>query len=260
MTLSPEIARETFDAVLFDLDGVLTATAKLHAIAWKQTFDEHLRHRAEARKETFVPFDLGKDYLQYVDGKPRYDGVRSFLASRGIELPYGTPNDPPTIETVCGIGNKKNELVNQLMATQGVEAYPGSVKAVNYLRDHGFETAVVSSSNNCAAVLKSAGIESLFSVFVDGHTATKMNLAGKPEPDTFLEAARQLGVDAKRCIVVEDAVAGVEAGKRGGFGLVIGVARTGNADALREHGADLVVQDLSELLPRGAERGYADVA
>ena len=259
MVLSLDITREKFDAVLFDLDGVLTSTAKLHAIAWKQTFDSYLKDRADKQKETFVPFEIGKDYLQYVDGKPRYDGVRSFLASRGIELAYGTPNDPPTLETVCGIGNKKNDLVNHIMATQGVEAYPGSVKALNHLREHGFKTAVVSSSNNCEAVLKAAGIESYFNAYVDGRTATALNLAGKPAPDTFLEAARQLGTETQRSIVVEDAVAGVEAGKRGGFGLVIGVARSGNADALKEHGADLVVNDLSELLPRVVGR-RSDVA
>ncbi|WP_035356739.1 HAD family hydrolase [Edaphobacter aggregans] len=245
----PEITRENFDAVLFDLDGVLTATAKLHAVAWKQTFDEYLKHRAETRKETFVPFDIGEDYRQYIDGKPRFDGVQSFLASRGIELPYGKPNDPPTAETICGIGNKKNELVNEIMEREGVEAYPGSVRAVNYLKERGFKTAVVSSSNNCAAVLKAARIESLFDVRVDGRTAADLHLAGKPEPDTFLEADRQLGVEARRSIVVEDALAGVQAGKRGGFGLVIGVARTGNADALKKQGADLVVGDLAELLP-----------
>jgi beta-phosphoglucomutase family hydrolase len=249
MTSYPEITREKFDAVLLDLDGVLTATAKLHAAAWKQTFDEYLRYRAETRKETFVPFDIGEDYRQYIDGKPRFDGVKSFLTSRGIDLPYGDPSDPPTAETICGIGNKKNELVNEIMAREGVEAYPGSVRAVTYWKDRGYKTAVVSSSNNCEAVLKAARIESLFEVRVDGLTATALHLAGKPEPDTFLEAARQLGVEAKRSIVVEDALAGVQAGKRGGFGLVIGVARTGNAAPLKEHGADVVVGDLAELLP-----------
>jgi beta-phosphoglucomutase family hydrolase len=246
------ITRENFDAVLFDLDGVLTATAKLHAAAWKQTFDHFLKQRAETHKEAFAPFDIGEDYRQYIDGKPRFDGVQSFLASRGIDLPYGSPTDPPTAETICGVGNKKNQLVNEIMVREGVEAYPGSVKAVDYLKDHGYKTAVVSSSTNCAAVLKAARIESRFDVRVDGQTATDLTLAGKPEPDMFLAAAQQLGVQAKRCIVVEDAIAGVQAGKRGGFGLVIGIARAGNADALKNQGADLVIGDLEELLLRAS--------
>jgi beta-phosphoglucomutase family hydrolase len=250
MASFPEITRENFDAALFDLDGVLTSTAKLHAAAWKQTFDMFLKAYAEARKESFVPFDIGKDYRLYVDGKARFDGVQSFLISRGIDLPYGAPTDPPTAETVCGVGNQKNELVNQIMVREGVEAYPGSVKAVNLLRERGIKTAVVSSSNNCAAVLRAAKIDSLFEIRVDGQTASDLTLSGKPEPDMFLEAARRLGVEPGRSIVVEDAIAGVQAGKRGGFGLVIGIARAGNVDELKKQGADLVVEDLEELLPR----------
>jgi beta-phosphoglucomutase family hydrolase len=249
MTSLPEITRENFDAVLFDLDGVLTATAKLHAAAWKKTFDEFLRRRTEAHKEMLVPFDMGNDYRLYVDGKPRFDGVQSFLLSRGIVVPYGAPTDPSTASTVCGLGNQKNEVVNEMMARYGVEAYPGSVKAVVFLKDQGYKTGVVSSSENCAAVLKAAAMESFFDVRVDGQTAIALTLAGKPEPDMFLAAARQLGVNAKRSIVVEDAIAGVQAGKRGGFGLVIGIARTGNADALQKEGASLVVADLEELFP-----------
>jgi beta-phosphoglucomutase family hydrolase len=249
MTSFPEITREHFDAVLFDLDGVLTATAKLHAAAWKQMFDQFLKRRAEAQGRVFVPFDIGRDYRHYVDGKPRFDGVQSFLASRGLDLPYGAPTDPPLAETVCGLGNQKSELVNQVMARDGVEAYPGSVKAVEFLQKHGYKTAVVSSSENCAAVLKAARIESLFEVRVDGRTAADLGLRGKPEPDMFLAAARQLRVEPKRAIVVEDAIAGVQAGKKGGFGLVIGIARAGDADALKEQGADIVVGDLEELFP-----------
>jgi beta-phosphoglucomutase family hydrolase len=252
MASLPEINGENFDAVLFDMDGVLTATAKLHAAAWKQMFDAFLKQRAETRKETFVPFDIGKDYREYIDGKPRFDGVESFIASRGIELPYGGPTDPPHAETICGLGNKKNELVNEIMEREGVEAYPGSVKALSYLRDRGYKTAVVSSSTNCADVLKAARIESLIDVRIDGEIATDLNLAGKPEPDMFLAAAKQLGVEASRAIVVEDALAGVQAGKRGGFGLVIGIARGANSDALKKQGADLVVGDLEELIPRRA--------
>jgi beta-phosphoglucomutase family hydrolase len=248
MTSYPKITRENFDAVLFDLDGVLTSTAKLHAAAWKQTFDTFLKGYAEKRKESFIPFDIGEDYRLYVDGKPRFDGVQSFLTSRGIDLRYGAPTDLPTAETVCGVGNQKNELVNQIMAREGVEAYPGSVRAVNLLKDRGIKTGVVSSSNNCAAVLRVAKIESLFDIRVDGETASELALAGKPEPDMFLEAARQLGVEPRRSIVVEDAIAGVQAGKKGGFGLVIGIARAGNIDELRKQGADLVVEDLEQLL------------
>lgn len=246
----PDITRENFDAVLFDLDGVLTATATLHAAAWKQMFDQFLKRRAEAEGRVFVPFDIGKDYRQYLDGKTRFDGVQSFLASRGLNLPYGTPTDPATAETVCGLGTQKSELVNDVMARDGVEAYPGSVKAVEFLREQGYKTAVASSSENCAAILKAARIESLFEVRVDGRTAADLGLRGKPEPDMFLAAARQLQVDAKRAIVVEDAIAGVQAGKKGGFGLVIGIARgAGDADALKRQGADIVVGDLAELFP-----------
>jgi beta-phosphoglucomutase family hydrolase len=248
MALSLEIARKNFDAVLFDLDGVLTATAKLHAAAWKQTFDAFLRGRT-AMGKTFIPFDIENDYRKYIDGKPRFDGVRSFLVSRKIDLPFGDPTDPSTTDTICGLGNQKNDLVNEIMTREGVVPYPGSVKAVNYLKEQGYKTAVVSSSENCAAVLKAASISSLFDVRVDGKTATDLALPGKPAPDMFLEAAKLLGVEASRSIVVEDAIAGVQAGKRGNFGLVIGIARTGNADALKNEGASLVVTDLEELFP-----------
>ena len=239
MITFPEISRERFDAVLFDLDGVLTATATVHAAAWKQMFDMFLQRWAEAHGRDFIPFDSGEDYRRYVDGKPRFDGVRSFLVSRGIDLPDGAPTDPLTAETVCGLGNHKNALVNEIMAREGVEAYPGSVRAVDFLRQRGYKTAVVSSSENFAAVLAAAG-----------QTASDLGLRGKPEPDMFLAAARQLGVEPRRAIVVEDAIAGVRAGKKGGFGLVIGVARNGNHDELRREGANLVVADLEELLPR----------
>ena len=249
MITFPEIPRERFDAVLFDLDGVLTATATVHAAAWKQMFDMFLQRWAEAHGRDFIPFDSGEDYRRYVDGKPRFDGVRSFLVSRGIDLPDGAPTDPLTAETVCGLGNHKNALVNEIMAREGVEAYPGSVRAVDFLRQQGYKTAVVSSSENCAAVLAAAGIESRFDVRVTVRPLGS-RLRGKPEPDMFLAAARQLAVEPRRAIVIEDAIAGVRAGKKGGFGLVIGVARNGNHDELRSEGASLVVADLEELLPR----------
>ena len=248
------VTPEKFDAVLFDLDGVLTDTAKVHASCWKRMFDDFLRRRAAERREAFQPFNIETDYKQYVDGKLRYEGVRSFLESRGIHLPYGDSNAPANSETICGLGNRKNELVNEVLASDGVEVYDKSVVWVRQLHSVGIKTAVVSASRNCQTVLKAAGIEDLFDVRVDGEVAAKLALPGKPSPETFLTAARQLGVDPKRAVVVEDAIAGVQAGRAGGFGLVIGVARKGDAAALKEHGADIVVADLGELLDSVAIR------
>ena len=246
--IATELTRERFDAVLFDLDGVLTDTARTHAKAWKETFDEYLEARAAPTGEPFQPFDIGSDYLRYVDGKPRYDGVRDFLDSRGIELPEGAPDDPPGRETVCGLGNRKNEMVNATIASDGVEAYPSSVALVRQLREAGIRNAVVTSSTNCQTVLRGAKIEDLFETRVDGNDVRELGLAGKPAPDAFLEAARRLGVDPKRAVVVEDAIVGVQAGRAGGFGLVLGVARKDNAAELSENGADVVVKDLQEVL------------
>jgi beta-phosphoglucomutase family hydrolase len=235
------------EACLFDLDGVLTKTATVHAKAWKEMFDDYLRERAKRTGDTFAPF-TDDDYADYVDGKPRYDGVRSFLASRGIELPDGTPDDEPGTETIDGLGNRKNDLVLALIEHDGVDAYEGSVRYVRAARDAGLRRAVVSSSSNCRDVLEAAGILDLFEEIVDGIVATREGLKGKPAPDTFLAGARRLGVDAARAAVFEDAVAGVEAGRAGGFGYVVGVDRVGHADALKAHGASVVVRDLSELL------------
>jgi len=242
------LTRERFDAILFDLDGVLTDTARIHAACWKRMFDAFLETRAEAGDDAFRPFDIETDYPPYVDGKPRFDGVRDFLASRGIELPEGAPDDPPACETVCGLGNRKNEMVNRAIAELGVDAYPGSVAVLRKIREEGVETAVVSSSSNCAAVLEAAKIADLFDAKVDGVDIVEQGLAGKPAPDSFLEGARRLGASPERCAVVEDAISGVRAGRAGGFGLVIGVARKGDAQTLSENGADLVVADLAELL------------
>lgn len=242
------IGHDQFDAVLFDLDGVLTATARLHAACWKQMFDEYLRRRARESGEVFRPFEIATDYKRYVDGKLRYDGVDSFLRSRGIELPWGEPGDPADRETVCGLGNRKNELIGEVLATEGVEVYEDSVAWVRQIRHQGLATAVVSASKNCRRVLEAAGIADLFDVRVDGLVAADLGLAGKPAPDTFLEGARRLAVDPARAVVVEDAVSGVKAGKAGGFGLVIGVDRTDDPDALRMNGADIVVAALGELL------------
>ncbi len=235
-------------ACLFDLDGVLTQTAKVHAAAWEQTFDEYLKARAARRGEQYRPFDPAADYDEYVDGLPRSDGVRSFLASRQIELPEGSPDDPADAETVGGIGNRKNELVLQLIAEQGVEAYEGSLRFVQAALDAGLRCAVVSSSANCRAVLRSVGILDWFEVIVDVNVTVAEGLGGKPHPDTFLAAARRVDVRPSQAAVFEDALAGVEAGRAGEFGYVVGVDRVGHADALREHGADVVVGDLGELL------------
>ena len=235
-------------ACLFDLDGVLTQTAKVHAAAWKQTFDEYLRTRAEQRGEKFVPFDKVADYDEYVDGKPRYDGVRSFLQSRGIELPEGEENDAARAETIRGIGDRKNEIVLEMIRQDGVEAYEGSVRYVKAAKAAGLRRAVVSSSTNCRDVLRVAGIEDLFEEVIDGHVAIERHLKGKPAPDTFLAGAKALGVEPAQAAVFEDALAGVEAGRAGGFGFLVGVDRVGQAQALKDHGADVVVQALAELL------------
>jgi len=243
-----ELDRRHYDAALFDLDGVLTDTARVHAAAWKRLFDDFLRERADSSDEPFREFDIERDYLVYVDGKPRFDGVRSFLASREIELPEGGEEDSPEQQSVRGLGLRKDGFVKEVMHREGVTAYPTSAALVRRLREQGFKTAVVSSSHNCAAALESAGISDLFDTRVDGVVTDEMGLPGKPAPDAFLEAARQLGVAPERTIVVEDAISGVEAGRAGGFGLVIGVARKGDASQLARHGADHVVADLGELL------------
>ena len=237
-------------ACLFDLDGVLTPTAKIHAQAWKETFDTFLEHRSEQTGDKLAPFDAEHDYDEYVDGKPRYEGVQSFLESRGIELPRGDPDDAPGEETIDAIGNAKNERVLALIREQGVDAYPGSLTYLRAARDAGLRRAVVSSSTNARDVLRSAGLIDLVEEIVDGVVASREHLKGKPAPDTFLAAARALGVEPAAAAVFEDALAGVAAGRAGDFGCVVGVDRVGQADALREHGADVVVSDLSELLPQ----------
>ena len=249
MSLSHKsITPDRFYAVLFDLDGVLTSTAKIHSSCWKAMFDDFLRHRSAERKEQFRPFDIDTDYKRYVDGKLRYEGVKSFLASRDIALAEGTPEDPSAADTVCGLGNRKDELVKAAIDQGKVESYPGSVALVRWLREQGIRTAVVSSSNNCEQVLRAADILDLFEVRGDGLVASQLGLPGKPAPDTFLEAARRLGVNPTRAVVVEDALAGVQSGRAGGFGLIVGVDRDGGGDALKANGADVVVTDLKELL------------
>ncbi len=242
---------------LFDLDGVLTRTASVHARAWAEMFDNFLGARAPHAGEDLRPFTPA-DYDRFVDGRPRLDGTRSFLRARGIELPEGTPDDPARAPTVHGLSNAKNELVLRLLDDDRVEVFDGSVRYVRAVRAAGLHTAVVSSSANTAQVLDSAGIADLFEVRIDGLVAAEQGLAGKPAPDTFLAGAAALGLHAGAAAVFEDALAGVEAGRAGGFGLVVGVDRVGQAAGLRAHGADIVVEDLSELLdapgPESGER------
>jgi beta-phosphoglucomutase family hydrolase len=226
-----------YDAVVFDMDGVVTDTARVHALAWKRLFDEFLRGRAEH----FSPFDIERDYARYVDGKPRYEGVRSFLASRGITLPFGAADDSPELETVCGLGNRKNTYFLTELTEGGAQAFPGTVGLVEDLKDNGVKVALVSASRNARQVLEAAGLAGLFEVQVDGVEAASLGLPGKPEPAVFLEAARRLGASPKRTAIVEDSQSGVEAGRRGGFGLVVGVGEGEKADTLRAYGADLVV-------------------
>ncbi|MHA1565756.1 MAG: trehalose-phosphatase [Alphaproteobacteria bacterium] len=241
------LSMEDYDAMLFDLDGVVTDTASLHALAWKILFDEYLARRAAPDGKSWAPFDADRDYKTYVDGKPRYEGVDSFLRSRDIGCPYGTPDDDGDAETVCGLGNRKNALFNELLHRDGARPIPSSVRFIKAVRSLGLKTAVVSSSRNCGAILEAAGLVALFDAKVDGVYAAEFKLKGKPNPDTFLEAARLLGVDPSRAVVFEDAIAGVQAGRNGKFGLVVGVDRGGHGDELRENGADVVVTKLTDI-------------
>jgi beta-phosphoglucomutase family hydrolase len=235
-----------FGAAIFDMDGVITNTAVVHASAWKSTFDAYLRFRHSRFGEPFREF-TGDDYRAFVDGRPRYAGVDAFLRSRGLRLPLGHPNDDPDAETVCGLGNRKNEIFNRVLDQGAVEVYASTVELIEQLRGSGVKVGVATSSRNCVRVLESAGIVGLFEARVDGMLSAQLGLKGKPEPDIFLFACEQLGVNPERAVVAEDAVSGVQAGARGHFGLVVGVARENNADELRTNGADIVVRDLSEI-------------
>jgi beta-phosphoglucomutase family hydrolase len=247
MTVASAANLGGLEAVIFDLDGVVTRTADIHAEAWKQLFDEYLAQRARRLREPFRAFNLESDYHKYVDGKPRYEGVASFLASRGIRLPLGSPDDPEDRETVSGLGNRKNRHFKEALERTGAEPFPTSVNLIEELRAKGVSTAIASSSQNSKDVLDAAGIRGLFDVEVDGVDLARLGLPGKPDPALFLEAARRLGVDPRRAAVVEDAISGVEAGRRGDFGLVIGVDRGAGRDELAAGGADLVVSDLGEV-------------
>lgn len=241
------VSRNDFEAVILDMDGVITRTARIHARAWKRLFDEFLRRRGERCGESHAPFDIDRDYREYVDGKPRYEGVRSFLESRGIGLSWGDTDDASGRETICGLGNRKNEIFQELLAEEGVEVFSDAVDRIDVWKREGIKVGVISSSRNCAAVLSSANLLERFDARVDGGDLDSLRLKGKPAADMFLEAARQLGVGPSRAIVVEDAIAGVRAARAGRFGLVVAVARGRDGDDLREAGADLVVEDLREL-------------
>ena len=243
ITVSPR----DYDAFLFDMDGVLTQTATLHAAAWKQLFDTFLQQRAARLGEPFIEFDAVSDYRRYVDGKPRYDGVVSFIASRGIPLAWGSAEDGPDVESVQGLGARKDRYFLQQLQRHGVKTYEAAVELVRVLRAQGVRTAVVTSSVNCDAVLEAAGLTGLFDTRVDGNDVRRLGLRGKPAPDAFLEAARRMNVEPRRCVVVEDAIAGVEAGCAGRFGLVVGVDRVGESQALRQAGAHVVVRTLAQV-------------
>ncbi len=238
---------DRYEAAIFDLDGVVTDSAKAHAESWKRMFDEYLKERSEREEEKFIPFDARSDYLKYVDGKPRYQGAGSFLESRGISLPFGDPEDPPGKETVCGLGNLENRYFLELINIRGVESYQTTVDFVQKIQKEGIRAAVISSSRNAAEVLEAAGVTGLFQVMIDGGYAAEHGLKGKPEPDIFLEAAGKLKADPERAIVIEDAISGVKAGKAGGFTLVIGVDRSGKNRNLERYGADISVSDLSQI-------------
>lgn len=247
---SVTVPSDRFDAVIFDMDGVVTDTASLHAEAWKRMFDDYLRGRAADRGETFLPF-RDEDYRRYVDGRPRYEGVAAFLASRGVDLPFGRPDERPARETVCGLGNRKNELFWHLLDEHGPQRYESTVQLLRALRQRDIRTALISSSRNAPAVLEAAGVRDLFDAEVGGQEAAELGLAGKPDPAVFLEAARRVRTVPRRAVVVEDALVGVRAGRAGGFGLVIGVDRAGHADELVAAGADVVVDDLARVCVQG---------
>lgn len=236
-----------FQAVIFDLDGVITKTALVHSSAWQAMFNDYLRYRAKKYGEPFRKFTHSFDYLQFIDGKPRYKGVESFLASRGIMIPYGNPSDNPDKETICGLGNRKNSFFNKVLKRDGVEVYESTVNLIRRLKNEGIYTGVASSSKNCSAVLERAGLIQLFDTRVDGEVSEQLGLKGKPEPDIFIKACDNLESLPDLTVIVEDAVSGVQAGRRGGFGLILGIARENNSEELKKNGADIVVEDISEL-------------
>jgi beta-phosphoglucomutase family hydrolase len=236
-----------FQAVIFDLDGVITKTALVHSTAWREMFNEYLKYRETKYGEPYREFTHVNDYLPFIDGKPRYQGVTSFLQSRGILLPYGDPLDSIENETICGLGNKKNYFFNKVLERDGAEVYDSTIDLIRELKKESIRIGVASSSKNCRKVLERTGLIGLFETLVDGEVSARLGLKGKPDPEIFIKASDDLGVSHKNTVIIEDAVSGVQAGKKGNFGLVIGIAREGNHDELRKNGADIVVEDLSEL-------------
>ncbi|MCD6396512.1 MAG: HAD-IA family hydrolase [Spirochaetaceae bacterium] len=241
------MSKYSFEAVIFDLDGVITQTAKVHSLAWKRMFDDYLRLREKKYNEPFKEFTHENDYLPFVDGKPRYKGVESFLISRGITINFGDPSDSPETETICGLGNMKDRTFNTVLANDGVQVYDSTVSIIRELKNLGIKLGVASSSKNCKPVLKAVGLLDFFETRVDGVISAELNLKGKPEPDIFTTACDNLKVEYKKAIVVEDAVSGVQAGAKGNFGLVLGIAREDNGEELRKNGADRVIMDFSEI-------------
>jgi len=250
------IQTQTFKAVIFDLDGVITKTATIHAESWKVMFDEYLHLREEKHKESFVEFSIKDDYLKYVDGKPRYKGVESFLQSRNIELTFGSPDDSSDKETICGLGNQKNVKFIEILNTKGIDVYESTVRLINELKEAQVRIGIASSSKNCQFVLKTAKLEHLFETRVDGVVSAELGLKGKPEGDIFVKAAENLGISPKDAIVVEDALSGVEAGKNGKFGLVIGLDREGHGNLMKERGADIVIEDFAGITKKDIEQWF----
>ena len=250
------MSKYSFNAVIFDLDGVITQTAKVHSLAWKRMFDDYLKLREKKYNEPFKEFTHGNDYLPFVDGKPRYKGVESFLVSRKIVLDFGDPSDSPGEETICGLGNMKDSTFNEILATDGVKVYDSTVDMIKALKSLGIKIGVASSSKNCKPVLKAAGLLELFETRVDGVISVELNLKGKPEPDIFTTACDNLHVNYNKAIIVEDAVSGVQAGAKGNFGLVLGIARENNEDELMENGADIVIRDFSEITIVDLEKSF----
>ena len=261
MSMDPQKSEKlSFEAVVFDLDGVVTKTALVHAAAWKEMFDEYLRLREKRDNELFREFTHEKDYLPYVDGKPRYKGVQSFLESRGVFIDFGDPQDEPEKETVCGLGNRKNIKLREVLKTKGVEVYESTVALLHELRQRGIRVGVASSSKNCQFVLQSAGLEDLFETRVDGVVSVELGLKGKPEADIFVVAAKNLGSEPDKAIVVEDAVSGVQAGRNGKFGLVVGLAREKNEEELKNNGADVVIEDFEGITVDTIEQWFKEKA
>ncbi|MHA6249158.1 beta-phosphoglucomutase family hydrolase [Pontibacter sp. CAU 1760] len=236
------LKERNIQALILDMDGVITQTARLHAAAWKKMFDAYLRQRGQQDAKNYAPLEIATDYRQHIDGIPRYDGVRNFLQSRGILLPEGTAADTPDMETVAGLGNRKNEFFQELMQAQGVEVYPDTLAFLKKRKAEGYRLAVISASKNCRSILAAAGVADMFEVRVDGQVAVERNLKGKPAPDVFIEAARQLGVPVGKTAIFEDAISGVQAGRAGGFALVVGIDRTNQEKELIENGAELALQ------------------